>query len=173
MTLVLGEGKLYVDPTDLGAAAPYGGTELATFQDAEIVIDRVIYEVTGEEFGGDVIDTVIQRSSAWIKLTFQGWESAAVATWFLNTTDNGDSVDTVTMPEGQEQGNDHRVKLLFVPTRSDEPAWLVYAAIPDTMSEPVRSSSLQPMELRVRFRMALDDNGKKIAIDKFSRLSLT
>lgn len=173
MTLVLGEGKLYVDPTDLSAAAPYGGTELAAFQDAEIVIDRVIYEVTAEEFGGDVIDTVVQRSSAWIKLTFQGWESTAVATWFLNTTDNMDTVDTVTMPEGGESGNDHRVKLLFVPTRSDEPSWLVYAAIPDTMSEPVRSSSVQPMELRVRFRMALDDNGNKIAIDKFSRLSLT
>lgn len=173
MTLVLGEGNLYVDPTDLSAAAPYGGTELATFQDAEIVMDRVIYYVTAEEFGGDVIDSHITHNSTWIKLTFQGWEASAVATWFINTTDNSDTVDTVTLPEGGESGNDHRVKLLFVPTRSDEPAWLAYAAIPDTMSENVRSSSVQPMELRVRFRLALDDNGNKLAIDKFSRLSLT
>lgn len=171
-SLVLGEGSLYRNPTDLGIAAPYGGTELGTFQDAEIVMDRVIYEVTGQEFGGEVINTKILRTSSWLKLTFQAWDDDAVRTWFTNTTDNGDTVATITQPEGA-LGNDKRSILLFVPTRTSEPAWIVYAAIPDTLSEPVRTSSVMPMELRARFRMALDDNGNKFVCDKFSRLSLT
>lgn len=171
-SLVFGEGNLYVDPTDLSAAAPYGGTELATVQDLELVFDRVVYEVTAEEFGGDVIDTIILRTSAWLRATVQALDEAAIQTYFLNTTDNGDTVATMTLPEGQEFGNDHRVKLLFVPTRSDEPAWLAYAALPDTVREPIRSSSVLPTELRLRFRLGLDDSGNKFEMDKLSRLSL-
>lgn len=170
-SLVFGEGNLYVDPTDLSAAAPYGGTELGSVQDIEVRFDRVNVERRGMEFGNDVIGVRHRHTSTWVNTTVQAFDADFVLKWFANTTDNSDTVATVEMPEGQ-RNTTPRI-LLFVPTQADEPAFLAYAAFPDTVREPVRSSSVVPMELRVRWRCGLDDNGNKFVYDKFSRLSLT
>lgn len=125
-------GRLSVGPTDLSAAWPHGGTGLGTV--SEIVISPAVQYaiVTGDEFGGEVLDYVELGSSWILGAVLREWNSYNVDLIFNTATGAVSGEKVVSYPSASRPGSKvSSVVLLFTPYEQDvHPAFLAYRAIP-------------------------------------------
>ena len=112
-------GKLVVTPTDISTAFPHGGTELGLV--GEVVLEREerTYEVTGEEYGGEVVEDIYLGEQWKLVIALRGSDPDAIANIFLNST-TGTTFNLAglswpgTSREGRLKTSD-AVKILFSP----------------------------------------------------------
>lgn len=66
-------GRIVVDPDDLAAAYPYGGTEVGLVGQCRFRPVKQILTNTAEEFGGTVVEVAIGGDAAVMSLNARGW----------------------------------------------------------------------------------------------------
>ena len=132
-----GPGNLIITPTDLSAAAPYGGTYLGAARDIECdFLDDEDLLIPGEEFAGQPVDALEMTGCFALYSLMCGFDASAVATIFPNTSTGASSGAKVidgsaqgTIRSGHLRGG-RAVKLLFAPLDSAKRAVIIYKAMP-------------------------------------------
>lgn len=132
-----GPGNLIVTPTDLSAAAPYGGTYLGAARDIESdFLDDEDVIVPGEEFAGAPVEALEMTGCFALYSLIRGFDATALATIFPNTSTGSSSGAKVidggvqsTVRSGHLRSS-RAVKLLFAPLNSAKRAVLIYKAMP-------------------------------------------
>lgn len=79
-------GTLVLNPTDLTAAYPHGGTPLGLVRDVVISRRELTFEVTAEEFGGEIADVLYMGEEWLIVFSLRGWDNDAIGNLFFNTS---------------------------------------------------------------------------------------
>ena len=145
------KGNLVLNPDDLTAAYPYGGTELGMCRSATFVFGISYTPIQAEEFGGIVSEYVFTGESAVLSAVLREYDDDMVATVFHSgiegenddtskNTKSGKPVikgavgagvgGTGQVTAGQSI-NSRAVRVLFVPDDRDNHEFLVlYTAIP-------------------------------------------
>jgi hypothetical protein len=91
-------GKLVKDPSNLGTTFPYGGTQLGAVEDVVVRPRRSSLEITGEEFGPEVLD-VLNLGEAWtLGCLLRGFDADALALAFLSTAAGTSGQKVVNYP---------------------------------------------------------------------------
>jgi len=129
-------GRLYKDPTDLSAAAPYGGTALGTTRNMQFRFNAEYKTVTAEEWGNQVVEIVYGGMSPVLGATLRQFDSAALGAVFLDMETGDPSGETVINIRADSDRAGTRMstlsmKLLFVPRASvRQPSILLRDALP-------------------------------------------
>lgn len=131
-------GKLVMNPTDLTAAYPYGGTELGLTAAVLFKPGIMSRQHGAEEWGGTVVESTFTGQVALISCVLRSFDKDALAKVFPNTA-TGDQTGRVGLDgrvsasanlPGYRMSN-KAVKLLWVPDDLVEnEAILIYNAIP-------------------------------------------
>lgn len=139
--------RVFVDPTDLGAAN-YGGTEIGSVTAIAWTSGERYVPVIAEELGGPT-DYARVEDSFVLAMRLRQFDSTALASIFRSTTAGSSSGEPVVdFPAPRSASDDglfagQRRKVLVASERSTEPSLLLYSAlgIPDGQ-ERVRMSIL-------------------------------
>ena len=169
-------------PTDLTAAAPYGGTALGLIGDFTFQVESNNVEVQAEEFGSVVIDYVRVGEKAIITGVLRTWDDEALESIFPNTADGSGSnrkliksqVAGAGMTKPGKLASAGSFKLLIASDAPDHnPSLLFYNAIPlvDTQLR-IASSPAAEAGLAVAFRAAPDASGKMYHMGMLEDMSL-
>lgn len=139
--------RVFVDPTDLGAAN-YGGTEIGAVTAIAWRTGERYVPVIAEELGGPV-DFARIEDSFIVAMRLRQFDATALAAIYRSTSAGSSSGDpVVSFPAARNLGDDglmlnERRKVLVASERSDQPSLILYSAlgIPDDQ-ERVRMSIL-------------------------------
>jgi hypothetical protein len=130
-------GKIILDPTDLDAADPYGGTEFGFTRDQDFGFGQKDRPIRAEEFGC-VVESVLGRAEPIFAAVLRTWDDDALATVFPDT-ETGSSGRVIVHGRVKGSGvvrpgalvSGRAVKVLFVPESPDRYPWLIlYRALP-------------------------------------------
>lgn len=132
-----GPGKLIVTPTNLSAAAPYGGTYLGAARDIESdFLDNEDLVVPAEEFAGAPVEGLEMTGCFALYSLMRGFDADALGAIFPNTSTGASSGAKVidggvqsTVRSGHLRSA-RAVKLLFAPDDATKRAVLIYKAMP-------------------------------------------
>jgi hypothetical protein len=156
-------GKLVINPTDLGAAFPYGGTEIGTFIRFEYDPGQDVELIYGEDRGQSVDGIFFQRDFI-VAFECREWNNDALSFFYHGTTaPSGNRV--VNFPGGFPSGSllaTRAVKLLFVADRlTTHPSLLVYLAMPlVAQNRRIRKSIFNEQRLPVLLTGLPDGSGR-------------
>jgi len=175
-------GRLVINPTNLSAAYPYGGTELGAVH--QIAARRVAatYDIAAMEYGGAIVEAV-QGGENWaVGAYLRQFDNDAIAAVFPNTS-TGTTTKRVGVKHWMNAGSPVRpgsllsarsVKLLFVPYDVDRHrAVYLYRALPRV--EEVWEMALavdSRVEVPVLFVGIPDSNGKVAVVDYLREITL-
>ena len=168
-------GRLVINPTDLGAAFPYGGTALGIVKAIAIRPGAKYQRITAEEYGGEVVE-MVGNGEAWtLAAILRDFDHDAVAKLF-GTVSAG---NVVTYPGSVRAGrlmSDLAVKLLFAPNNpAVAPACLFYRALP-LLEDAAAMSMSRAAEFGVSMVFVALRNGsdpaKAVAMGPLGSLSL-
>ena len=155
-------GVLVKDPTDIsmGAAVPFGGTQLGLTRSIALDWNVRVADVTAEEFGGQVVEKLYAGESAAMAAVLRSYDSDALASVFpLTATGSatGEKVISYELLSAARPG--YRLstlasKILFVPAApalddsdpdpvDDQPWILLRNAIPQLVSTTRLNLSLR------------------------------
>ena len=158
-------GRLYKDPTDLSAAAPYGGTALGMTRNMEFRFNAAHQPITAEEWGNQVVDVVYGGMAPILGATLREFDPAALAAIFLDT-EVGDPSGHTTInirADSERAGaqlSTKSMKLLFVPRASiRQPSILLRDALPVVADDAMVALAMhQEMGINVLFYARPDTN---------------
>lgn len=128
-------GRLCAAPTDLSTAFPHGGTALGIVRDLAFRPNLKQRRVTAEEFGGEIVETIIGGESCVLACVLRGMDNDAVTKAFLNTSAGSSSGDRTIQYPGSSRagtlGSSRSFKLLFSPRdTTNHHGLILYNAIP-------------------------------------------
>lgn len=178
--IVFEEGKLVINPTDLSAADPYGGTELGYTRDHVSIPTQISKSIVAEELGQQIVE-IIDGGRAWIfGCTFRGWDDDAYNTLFPSVNTGSSSgrkgiLETTTQGLAGSLFSDRSVKLLFVPNDTDRHKMiLLHKALPlvDETAELMHELSEEQVVAAIFIAMP-DSSGNIYAAELKEDLSLT
>lgn len=128
-------GKLCINPTNLTAAFPHGGTALGIVHDVAIRLEQPCQYITAEEYGNQKIEGVIVTSGCSLGFILRGWDNDCLNRLFPNTFLGGVTgkryiVDPGTIRPG-ERLTSRAVVLLFSPDDPNRhPMFEMFSAVP-------------------------------------------
>ncbi len=166
-------GKLAINPTNLGAAFPHGGTALGVSTRVRIEMTRPQIMIKAEEFGSEVCEVVRGAETFILGAMLRQWDADVLAAIFpdtATTTING-------LPATTRAGtlaSDNSAVLIFTPdNQTDHPAILLYKAIPlvEETAE-LRFGIVQELVLPVLWLALRDSSDRFYSIGKIGDLSL-
>lgn len=116
-------GRLVINPTDLTATYPYGGTQLGETREVRAILTGGWFDVEAEEYGGAIVESVWSGENVALGCFLRQFDETAVATVFPNTK-TGATTKRVAITHWMDAASPVRpghllsargVKLLFVP----------------------------------------------------------
>jgi len=126
--------RVAINPTDLTASFPHGGTEIGTVRDIVLRTDVRHAQVVAEEFG-EVVEDVFVGSSVIAAMVIREFDSDAVSTLFPWAVTGSSSGEPVVRYPTTSQAGDLRsgdaVTLIITPVdEARHPATILYSAVP-------------------------------------------
>lgn len=132
-------GLLCMNPTDLTAAFPHGGTALGEVYMARALFTSAYFDITAEEYGNRAVDSVYSGENIAFSCVLRQFDESAVAAVFPNTA-TGTTSQRVSVKGWEDAaspvrpghlGSSRSVKLLFSPLDPDRcRALILYRALP-------------------------------------------
>lgn len=171
-------GRLVINPTDLSAAYPYGGTELGAVHQIGVRRTAGSFDVIASEYGGAVVET-IQGGENWVLGAYlRDFDNDAIATVFPNTATGTTTkrrgvkhwADAASPVRPGAKGSDRSVKLLFAPYDVDRcRAVYFFRALPRVEEQwEMRLAVDERVEVPVLF-VAIPDSTLNVAVVDFLR----
>ena len=155
-------GKLCVNPTDLSTPFPHGDTSLGVVRNIEFDPGFRYEDVTAEEFGGEVVESIATYQGCILAATLQSFDGEALRNIFWNTEEGTVSgrrgvreFATATNRAGFQLSGRSAV-LCFSPNDVDKaPMLLIRRALPRGFAATERCSRRRPGSGRRRFELYL------------------
>ncbi len=171
-------GRLVINPTDLTAAYPYGGTELGAVHQIAVRRTAGSFDVMASEYGGAVVET-IQGGENWALAAYlRGFDNDAISTVFPNTATGTTTkrrgvkhwMDAASPVRPGSLGSARSVKLLFAPYDVDRcRAVYFFRALPRVEETWEMALSVDTrVEVPVVF-VAIPNASLKVAVADFLR----
>ena len=157
-------GRLISNPTNFALpATDCGGTVLGTVQNASLEITYKQDPITGEEFGSDLIDTVILGAEVVFKCHMSGWDKDFISNLFggsgLTSVANMD----FPLAFGVLGATLDSPTLLWLPNdETAEPAVVIWNAIPWDLPKELFFSARRELTVTATF-MAVRDSTNRVA----------
>lgn len=134
-TVIRSPGRLVINPTDLTAAFPYGGTELGSVRQVTHLRFGADYALTAEEFGFEPVEYNQHGEIHGVSAFCRGFDDDVISALFPNTAAGTTSQHQVVTWPGTNRAGTWRsavgVKLLFAPFNPiDVDAIILYRGIP-------------------------------------------
>lgn len=132
--LFLAGGRLIQNPADTTSAPNYGGTVLGTIQ--AFAIERITRSdgITGEEFGGELVDSVYLGEEIIVTAELRVWDVDGLTAFFPNIAAGTGTIPNISYPGTIEAGDlwtDKGSVLMYVPDDvTAHPALVVFNALP-------------------------------------------
>jgi len=129
-------GRMCLDPTDLTTAFPHGGQMIGSFSGLKLTITRRSEELTAEEYGGEVFESVITGMQFRIGGFARGYDADLLDTLFddVTTTMGGNhkspNIDYPGDTREGRLGSAKNQKLLFAADNAGDPSIIFYQAMP-------------------------------------------
>jgi hypothetical protein len=128
-------GRLIVDPTDLLAASPYGGTALGMARGVEVRISTRSKLIAAEEWGGVTTEVLYAGETVVLAAVLREWDPDAAGRVFAYAASGavtGRRVASQTVDAGTRAGTRRTPhKLLFAPNAKDAQPFVYFpAAVP-------------------------------------------
>lgn len=170
-------GELIKDPTDLSAAAPYGGTRLGMVRNLYFRPGIRHVTITAEEWGGAPVEVIYAGASPIFGVTLRELDNDALGAVFLDTatgSPSGDQVVHLRATTGRAGTQISEMKLLFVPRAVlRHPSILIRAALPVVTPETeIQLSMGKEVNVPVLFYARPDSTNRVASIGKLGDLSL-
>ena len=172
-------GVLIKDPTDLSAAAPYGGTYLGVVRGMFFRPGAEHYAVKAEEWGRATVEVVYCGSSPIFGATLREFDNDAVSAIFLDTAagvPSGDRVISIRADYGRAGtlASTQEMKLLFVPLAPlRQPSILIRSALPVIATETEIALRMgEEVGVPVLFHAIPDSSNQVAVIGKLGDLTL-
>ena len=172
------KGRLVINPTNLAAAFPYGGTVLGTIQAFRLRKIPRADLLTEEANGGELVDLMHLGFDVEATAIMRNWDTDLLAEQFPNSAAPGVSgvVRQLHHPgtilvEGQWL-SDFSSVLLWAPFDPSHPGLLVYNAVPFYRGEiALRLSAFEDLSLEdVRWLCLRDGSDRTYRLASFSDL---
>tara|TARA_R100000963_G_C4642949_1_gene106666 strand:- start:1589 stop:2155 length:567 start_codon:yes stop_codon:yes gene_type:complete len=175
-------GRLVINPTDITADFPHGGTEMGLTRDAEMRLGISTSLVTAEEWGQVPVEAVYAGESAVFAAVLREWDNDAISNIFPNTGTGTISGDRTIL--GRSSGgsvnragyllSNKSFILLFSPKAIDRhPMVIVRKAVPMVNETASLSLSLaEEFGIGVVFHAIPDSSGRLYDIGKREDLTL-
>ena len=172
-------GELISDPTDLSAAAPYGGTRLGLVRNLLFRPGLENHPIRAEEWGNAVVDIVHGGSAPVFAAVLREFDNDAIAAIFLDTSTgdpSGDKVINLRATSGRAGTllSTKEIKLLFVPKAVlRHPSILIRAALPVVTPETEMALKMgTEATINVLFHARPDKSNRLAVLGKLGDLSL-
>ena len=156
-------GALAVGPTNLSTAFPHGGTALGLVRAVIVRRRELRFDVTAEEYGGAIVDTLYRGEEWSLVFELRGWDNDAISALFPNTTLPTVSGErTIQFPQTTKIGGvlqgASAVKLIFTPEdQARHRAVYFRSAIPLLAEEvDMRHARAEEMTVAAGFRALRD-----------------
>lgn len=171
-------GRLVINPSDLSAAYPYGGTDLGAVHNIVARRTSGTFDVTASEYGGAVVES-IQGGENWVLGAYlRQYDNDAISTVFPNTATGTSTkrpgvkhwLDAASPVRPGALGSARSVKLLFAPYDVDRcRAVYFYRALPRVEETWEMSLSVDTrVEVPVLF-VAIPDASLRCVVNDFLR----
>lgn len=160
-------GIVVANPTDLSAAAPFGGTQLGTIHFGRLRPLERVDEITAEEYGGETTEIVLRGRDYVCVAIVRGWDGDALQRIFRSTAvgSSGNRVINEPADEHGDLGTGVAASILFAPNDARHPAWLLPRAVPlIAEAAELQASIVSELNLAVAFRCLRDANGRAVRI---------
>lgn len=158
-------GRLCINPTDLTADFPHGGTNLGGARSVRLEVDTPHLRVPNPEKGG-LQETFEGNKRIRFVCILREFSDAVLSTLFRSAVTGGTSAEKgIAFPQSGDvpgkKGTDRAVKLLWVPyNTAQHPAVLIPRAIP-ILSQSLESlGAFQERTRLVEFEGAVDATGR-------------
>ena len=175
-------GKLVINPTDITAAFPHGGTELGLTRDSEMRFGIKTELVHAEEWGNQPVESVYCGESAVFAAVLREWDNDALSNIFPNTgtgSVSGDKtilgrVDGVGVNRAGYLLSGKSFILLFSPKSVDRhPMVIIRKAIPMVEESSLLQLSLaEELGIAVVFQAIPDSSDRLYDVGKREDLTL-
>jgi len=175
-TVLRAPGRLSINPNDLSAAYPHGGTALGVVASAFANPNFTTEPVFAEEFA-EAVDVVYLGQSWVFGARLRNVQDGDVlGTMFPNTSAGGSGTKIIDHPGTVGPGtllSSRSVILLFTPRDVTSDALLIYRALPLVEATArLAFSALEELAFPVIFRAIRNTSGKSIALGKLGDLTL-
>ena len=171
--LAFGAGALISNPTNT-TGPTYGGTVLGTVGAGELILNRVVRPIRGEEYGGTVVQWIHARWNCGLEVTELSWDQDALVASFPNFTGSQvDGVTTLDLGGGNGHGfNVEGVRLLYAPHRvTEEAGFVIQEALGVPRDLRLAWNRYAPRRHRLRFQTRRSDSGDAtVTIGLLSRI---
>lgn len=170
-------GALYLSPSDLAAAPPYGGTALGIVNEVRLTAATRSFPIEAEEYGGEAVDEVYQGRDWTMTATIRGYDDDTLARLFPNTAAGSSSGQRViSEPGGLLAGSlliGRVVSLLYAPFRTGDPGFLLYQALPNLrLSSSSKFGLDEDLAFDSVWRAIRDASGRTLQIGLVEDLTL-
>ena len=179
--LVAVPGRLCVNPANLAAAFPHGGTALGIVKAVSVRPGVSYQEVTAEEYGGERIE-VVATGEAWVLAAIlRSWDHDALSRFFPSEVVGGSGQPLVTHPSlVADTGRAGRllsassIVLCFSPdSPANHPGLVMHRAIPMLDAAIETNLSLaRPQEIAVVFAAIRSAAGKSVSWGRLADIAL-
>lgn len=156
-------GRIVANPTNLGAAFPYGGTELGAVAEMEYQVGIVTTRLKAGEFGV-VVDKLRTAEFAIFSCFMRTWDADMVSVIFPNYVNTGAGYKFVANDSTKRTGmweSSRAISFLFVPIRPTVQRAIYFRAALPCLEETAKMSLAagQEAQLPVMFESVPSDNG--------------
>ena len=175
-------GKLVINPSNINAAFPHGGTELGLVRDSEMRVGIKTELVHAEEWGGQPVEAVYCGETALYAAVLREWDDDAISNIFPNTAAGAISGNRSILGSVAGSGinragtllSSKSFVLLFSPKAVDRhPMVILRKAIPMVEESSMLQLSLaEELGIGVVFQCVPDANDKLYDIGKREDLTL-
>lgn len=127
-------GRVAIGPTDLATAFPCGGTALGVMARFTLMPQESasLPRVTAEEYGGQTVEAIEIHGDVVAGCYLRQTDADVFNTLFSTTTESG-GLRYIKWPGTRRDGalwSDKAAKLLFAPDDPNQPAVILYKALP-------------------------------------------
>jgi hypothetical protein len=169
-------GQLIKNPTNLGAAYPYGGTELGVLDDVVLqpVFTSSIAKGGDDKFANQTVEGLYLGESWILGVSLRQFDADVVGTLFPNVGTVGPrKLSASTVKPGYRLSNRSCV-LLFKPENPEHPSVLLYRVLPvlDETAALVMKA-IDELTFPAVFHAIPNTSGHVYAMDVLANLSLT
>lgn len=177
LNVIRGPARLILNPTDLTAAYPYGGTELGLARGCIFEYGTTTHYVTAEEWANRS-NAVYCGDAGAIRCVLRGWDADAIGT-VARTYAAGNSgaptiaPDTNTAPRAGTQIPGYKILMAQSESPATMPSVLVYYGLPAIDPEAqLELSRNKEAGTAVRFDAAPDSSGRTYFVGLIGDMTL-
>lgn len=171
-------GRLVVDPTDLGIAFPYGGTQVGLVRQVALQTLGANFRVESEMLG-EATDVLESPNRYVMACLLRGWDDDAMRLLVADNYDAGavSGHAVITVPNRQRPGASGLARartLLYAPDDPvNAPALLIYRGIPEWGGGSALSfSRSEELGMPLAVECLRSDTGKILQLGRLADLTL-